>query len=293
MSTTLNVLSHSFCFGGIQGTYSHPSNECNSTMKFAVYQPPQAKLGPVPVLYFLSGLTCTEENFMTKAGAQRYAAEHGIMLVVPDTSPRDTGIPDEDKDWDLGSGAGFYVDATAEPWNQHYRMYSYVVNELPQVIAANFPTRGDRQSIFGHSMGGHGALVCALKNPEQYRSVSAFAPIAAPTQCPWGQKALTAYLGPDASQWAAYDATELIQSESQNRSEPQATPLFESILIDQGMADPFLEQKQLLPDAFESACQKVGQPLTIRQQRGYDHGYYFISSFMADHIQHHAKALVV
>lgn len=291
MSTTLTVISHSFCFGGIQGAYSHHSNECNSTMKFAVYQPPQAKLGPVPVLYFLSGLTCTEENFMTKAGAQRYAAEHGIMLVVPDTSPRDTGIPDEDKDWDLGSGAGFYVDATAEPWSQHYRMYSYVVEELPQVIAANFPVQGDRQSIFGHSMGGHGALVCALKNPGQYRSVSAFAPIAAPTQCAWGQKALTAYLGPDSSQWAAYDATELVQSESQKRSESEAAPLFESILIDQGMADPFLDQKQLLPEAFEAACQQVGQPLSLRKQRGYDHGYYFISSFMADHIQHHAKAL--
>lgn len=290
MPTTLTVLSHSFCFGGIQGFYSHLSTECRGNMRFSVYQPPQAKLGPVPVLYFLSGLTCTEENFMIKAGAQRYAAEHGLMLVVPDTSPRDTGIAGEASSWDLGAGAGFYVDATEAPWSEHYRMYSYVVKELPQVVAANFAVKGDRQGIFGHSMGGHGALICALKNPEHYRSVSAFAPIAAPMQCSFGQKALTAYLGSDPSHWTAYDATALINS--MEPREKDRSPLFSSILIDQGMADPFLEQKQLLPEVFETACQSAGQPLTLRTHPGYDHGYYFISTFMADHIQHHAKALM-
>ena len=257
-------------------------------MRFSVYQPPQAKLGPVPVLYFLSGLTCTEENFMIKAGAQRYAAKHGLMLVAPDTSPRDTGITGEDEHWDLGSGAGFYVDATEEPWRSHYHMYSYVVNELPQVVAANFAVQGDRQSIFGHSMGGHGALICALKNPNQYRSVSAFAPIAAPMQCPWGQKAFTTYLGVDQSKWSAYDATALIKELGSTRK--KTDPLFPSILIDQGKADTFLSQNQLLPEAFEAACQAVGQPITLRLHPGYDHGYYFISTFVGEHIQYHAKA---
>ncbi|MGB0564394.1 MAG: S-formylglutathione hydrolase [Spirulinaceae cyanobacterium] len=284
MSSSLTPLNETACFGGIQGTYSHVSEACNSTMKFAVYQPPQAQDGPVPVLYFLSGLTCTEANFMTKAGAQRYAAEAGLLLVAPDTSPRDTGILDEDKDWDLGSGAGFYVDATTEPWCQHYQMYRYVVQELPQIIAANFPVLGDRQGIFGHSMGGHGALICALKNPQQYRSVSALAPIAAPMQCPWGQKALTAYLGDDPSAWSAYDASELMRT--------VGSPRFADILIDQGMADPFLEQQQLLPEEFEFACMEVGQPLTLRRQAGYDHSYYFISTFIGDHIHHHAHVLV-
>ena len=266
-------------------------------MKFAVYQPPQAKLGPVPVLYFLSGLTCTEENFMIKAGAQRYAAEHGMMLVAPDTSPRQTGIPGEDEDWDFGSGAGFYVDATAEPWSRHYRMYSYVVKELPQVVAANFPMRGDRQGICGHSMGGHGALICALKNPTQYRSVSAFAPIAAPSQCSWGQKALTGYLGPDQHHWHAYDASLLVKERSHpsgsdgDKGESKSTPLFPTILIDQGAADPFLAENQLLPDYFEEACMAAGQPLTLRTHPGYDHSYYFIATFIGDHIQHHAEAL--
>lgn len=285
MPTTLTALSHSFCFGGIQGFYSHYSRECNAPMKFAVYQPPQAKVGPVPVLYFLSGLTCTEENFMIKAGAQRYAAEHGLMLVVPDTSPRDTGISGENEVWDLGSGAGFYVDATEQPWAKHYRMYSYVVNELPQVIAANFSVKSDRQSIFGHSMGGHGALVCALKNPTQYRSVSALAPLAAPMQCGAGQKAFTAYLGSDQSRWATYDASELIKTTPNH-------PPFASILIDQGAADPFLSQNQLLPDVFIEACDSAGQPLTFRKHPGYDHGYYFIATFMEDHIRYHADVLI-
>ena len=259
-------------------------------MRFSVYQPPQAKLGPVPVLYFLSGLTCTEENFMIKAGAQRYAADHGLMLVVPDTSPRETEIIGEDEHWDLGSGAGFYVDATEEPWRSHYHMYSYVVHELPQVVAANFAVKGDRQSIFGHSMGGHGALICALKNPSQYRSVSALAPIAAPMQCTLGKKIFTAYLGSDPSKWSAYDATALIKELGSTRKETD--PLFPSILIDQGRADTFLNQNQLLPEAFEAACQTVGQPITLRQHPGYDHGYYFISTFVGEHIQYHAKALL-
>lgn len=249
-------------------------------MRFAVYQPPQAKTQLVPVLYFLSGLTCTEENFMVKAGAQQFAAQYGLMLIAPDTSPRNTGTPDEDQDWDLGTGAGFYVDATAAPWKAHYQMYSYITQELPALIAAHFPAKPGYQGIFGHSMGGHGALVCALRNPNQYRSVSAFAPIAAPTQCPWGQKAFSHYLGDQPEQWKAYDATELVL----------AQPTHHTILIDQGMADQFLE-KQLLPDVFEQACTQSGQSLILRRQADYDHSYYFIASFMADHIRHHAEAL--
>ena len=250
-------------------------------MNFAVYIPPQAKSQPVPILYYLSGLTCSEENFTVKAGAQRYAAEWGIMLVVPDTSPRNTGIEGEKETWDLGSGAGFYVDATVEPWQQHYQMYSYVSQELPEIIVANFSVRPDKQGIFGHSMGGHGALICALKNPDQYLSVSAFAPIAAPTRCPWGEKAFTAYLGKDKQQWRAYDASELVK---QNQ-------LGYPILIDQGTADPFYKQQQLLPEVFESACQQVGQPLQLRFQAGYDHSYFAIASFIEEHIRHHATYL--
>jgi S-formylglutathione hydrolase len=250
-------------------------------MNFAVYLPPQAQSQPVPILYYLSGLTCTEENFMTKAGAQRYAAEWGIMLVVPDTSPRNTGIPGEDDTWDLGSGASFYIDATVEPWQKHYQMYSYITQELPALITANFPVQPEKQSIFGHSMGGHGALICALKNPQQYLSVSAFAPIAAPMSCPWGNKMFTAYLGDDKQQWAEYDASELIKQ----------TQLNSVILVDQGTADTFYQQKQLLPETFQSACQKVRQNLNLRWQTGYDHSYFMISSFIKDHIQHHATYL--
>ena len=249
-------------------------------MKFAVYQPPQAKTEPVPVLYFLSGLTCTEENFITKAGAQQFAAKHGVMLVAPDTSPRNTGIPGEDEDWDFGTGAGFYVDATQEPWSQHYRMYSYITEELPALIAEHFPVKRDRQGIFGHSMGGHGALVCALRNRDRYLSVSAFAPIVAPMHCAWGQKAFSNYLSADQEQWRAYDASELILTADWQRP----------ILIDQGTADNFLEN-QLKPQLFEQACAQVGQPLTLRMQSGYDHSYYFIATFMEDHIRHHAEAL--
>ncbi len=269
------------CFGGTVAYYTHQSQVCNSQMRFAVYVPPQAKSKPVPILYYLSGLTCTEENFTVKAGAQRYGAEYGIMLVVPDTSPRNTGIKGEDEGWDLGSGAGFYVDATVAPWKQHYQMYSYVVKELPELIAANFPVIPEKQGIFGHSMGGHGALVCALRNPSQYLSVSAFAPIAAPMRCPWGQKAFTAYLGTDKNSWRECDASELVKKAKFARP----------ILIDQGTSDPFYAQQQLLPEVFEQACQAAGQPLTLRFQEGYDHSYFTIASFIEDHIRHHAAAL--
>ncbi|BAU10515.1 S-formylglutathione hydrolase [Leptolyngbya sp. NIES-3755] len=255
-------------------------------MKFSIYLPPQASDRSVPVLYFLAGLTCTEENFMVKAGAQQFAAKHGLILVAPDTSPRNTGIPGENEAWDFGTGAGFYVDATQDPWSKHYRMYSYIVDELPALIAENFPIN-DRQGIFGHSMGGHGALICALKNPGgsasrsvRYQSVSAFAPICAPMQCAWGEKAFSNYLGQDRSIWRSYDATELVQ----NRQFPR------SILIDQGTSDQFLSN-QLLPEVFQKACESVGQPLTLRFQEGYDHSYSFIASFIEDHIRFHAETL--
>ncbi|GAB4366557.1 MAG: S-formylglutathione hydrolase [Elainellaceae cyanobacterium] len=278
--SSLNPVSKYACFGGTVGFYSHESAVCNSPMKLAIYQPPQVNAEPLPVLYFLSGLTCTEENFITKAGAQQFAAKYGVMLVVPDTSPRNTGIPGEDDDWDFGTGAGFYLNATQDPWRKHYQMYGYVTQELPQLIAENFSVQTDRQGIFGHSMGGHGALICALKNPGQYLSVSAFAPIAAPTRCPWGHKAFTNYLGDDREQWKEYDASELVVK----------APFSGTILIDQGIADPFLET-QLMPEVFEKACAEVGQPLLLRRQAGYDHSYYFISTFMEDHIRHHAEVL--
>ncbi|NES98016.1 MAG: S-formylglutathione hydrolase [Desertifilum sp. SIO1I2] len=281
MISGLELISQSTCFNGTVGFYSHQSDSCNGKMHFAVFIPPQALAQPVPILYFLSGLTCTEENFTVKAGAQRYAAEHGLMLVAPDTSPRDAGIPEEEETWDLGTGAGFYVDATQAPWSSHYRMYSYVVEELPEIIAANFLVNPERQGIFGHSMGGHGALVCALRNPQKYLSVSAFAPIAAPIRCPWGRKAFESYLGTDIETWRPYDASELVLTANYGRP----------ILIDQGTDDNFLKQQQLLPDVFERACQQVGQPLNLRYQQGYDHSYYFISTFMGDHIRHHAHAL--
>lgn len=268
-------------FGGKVGFYSHHSHSCNSEMKFAIYQPPQVKSQSVPVLYFLSGLTCTEENFMLKAGAQQFAAKYGLILVVPDTSPRNTGIPGEDESWDLGSGAGFYVDATVEPWKAHYQMYSYVVEELPNLIAEHFPAIAEKQGIFGHSMGGHGALICALKNPDRFLSVSAFAPIAAPTLSAWGQNIFTNYLGDNQEKWQEYDASKLILKVQYGRP----------ILIDCGTADQFIIDGQLLPDVFSDACEKVGQPLTLRMQEGYDHSYYFIATFIEDHIRHHAAVL--
>ncbi|MEO1396184.1 MAG: S-formylglutathione hydrolase [Cyanobacteria bacterium J06634_5] len=268
-------------FGGTTRFYTHRSEACDCDMNVAVYVPPQADEGPVPVLYYLSGLTCTEKNFIEKAGAQQYAAEQGLMLVAPDTSPRGVGLPGEDENWDFGSGAGFYVNATQSPWAKHYHMYDYVTDELPGLIRSAFSV-SDRAGIFGHSMGGHGALICGLKNPDKYASISAFAPIAAPSQCAWGQKAFTGYLGSDTQQWAAYDATELVK----------AGDRAVTILIDQGEADSFLSDGQLLPEVFSTACKEASQPLTLRMQAGYDHSYYFIASFMGDHIRHHAAALL-
>jgi S-formylglutathione hydrolase len=276
----MKTISEHKCFGGVQGYYAHASKEIGLEMKFSVFQPPQAKSVRVPVLYYLAGLTCTEETFAIKAGAQRVAAELGLMLVAPDTSPRGANIPGEADSWDFGIGAGFYVDANCEPWSKHYRMYSYVTRELPELIAAKFPADYSRQGIFGHSMGGHGALVCALKNPGQYRSLSTFAPIAAPMRCPWGKKAFKGYLGEDQAQWREYDASELVKR----------APFPGAILVDQGLADKFLAD-QLLPEVFEAACRDSGQRLTLRRQEGYDHGYFFISTFMEDHLRHHAGQL--
>ncbi|NES76481.1 MULTISPECIES: S-formylglutathione hydrolase [unclassified Okeania] len=281
MSTELKLVKEHQCFGGKVIYYFHSSYICNIQMRFSIYLPPEAKSKPLPVLYFLSGLTCTEENFMAKAGAQQFAAKYGLILVVPDTSPRNTGIKNENDSWDFGTGAGFYLDATLEPWKKHYQMYSYVVKELPELIAKNFPIQPDKQSIFGHSMGGHGALICAIKNPAKYQSISAFAPIAAPMCCPWGEKAFSNYLGSNQENWRDYDASELILN--YGYSHP--------ILIDIGTADPFLSQKQLLPEVLEKACQKKGVNLTLRMQKDYDHSYYFIASFIEDHIRYHAEAL--
>lgn len=278
---TLNLISEHRCFGGQQYFYSHESRECRTEIRFSVYTPPQAKDRAVPVLYYLAGLTCTEETFMIKAGAQRVAAELGLMLVAPDTSPRKARIPGDDASWDFGLGAGFYVDATQAPWSQHYRMYSYVTRELPEIVKSLSGARADRQGIFGHSMGGHGALICALKHPEQYLSVSAFAPIAAPTQCPWGQKAFSGYLGSDQSAWRAYDASELISAQRYPRP----------ILIDQGDRDKFLDE-QLKPAIFIDAARRSGSEVQYRSSPGYDHGYYFISTFMEDHLRHHARQLI-
>lgn len=250
-------------------------------MRFSVYTPPQAASGPVPVLYYLAGLTSTPETFMIKSGAQRAAAEHGLMLVSPDTSPRGLGLPGEDDDYDFGSGAVFYIDATVAPWSRHYKMYTYVTSELPAIVREHFPA-SPMHGIFGHSMGGHGALTLALKNPDLYRSVSAFAPIANPTQVPWGKKAFTGYLGDDEAAWKGHDATELV------REHP--FPDGRTILVDQGTADEFLEE-QLSSGVFEVACADAEQPLDFRHHQGYDHGYYFISTFMEDHIRHHARYL--
>lgn len=272
-------IEHRACFGGWQDVYRHRSGVLGCEMNVAVYLPPQAESGAkLPVLYWLSGLTCTEQNFITKAGAQRYAAEHGLILVAPDTSPRGEDVADTDG-YDLGKGAGFYVDADALPWARHYRMHDYVANELPALIEASFPA-SDARSICGHSMGGHGALTIALKHPGRYRSVSAFAPIVAPSQVPWGEKAFTAYLGPDREAWKAWDATELV------RTAAEKLP----ILIDQGQADEFLDS-QLKPWLLEEAAQAAGHPLVLRMQPGHDHSYYFIASFIGEHIAHHAAAL--
>jgi S-formylglutathione hydrolase len=267
-------------FGGTQGVYRHESTATGTAMTFSVYVPPQAAAGPVPVLWWLSGLTCTWENATTKAGFQGPAAEKGVIVVCPDTSPRGLGLPGEDDSYDFGSGAGFYLDATVEPWAKHYRMESYVTQELPALVAGHFPVDRARQGVFGHSMGGHGALTLALRHPDLYRSVSALAPICSPTRCPWGEKALTGYLGDDRAGWRWHDACTLIEDGRR----------VAEILVDQGLADGFLE-RELKPELLEGACNAAGIPLTLRRQEGYDHSYYFIATFMAEHVAWHAKRL--
>ncbi|MCH9828160.1 MAG: S-formylglutathione hydrolase [Gammaproteobacteria bacterium] len=276
----IETRSEQVCFGGSLGLYVHDSAQTRTRMNFAVYLPPQAKNGPVPALYYLAGLTCSEETFVIKAGAQRLAAEYGLALVACDTSPRGLDLPGDSESWDFGVGAGFYLDATESPWAGHYRMGSYVNEELPALIEANFPVRGDKRGIFGHSMGGHGALVTALRNPQRWQSVSAFAPIANPCAVPWGEKAFGNYLGADRARWEDWDASLLMKA--------KAYP--GTILVDQGEADQFLE-KQLKPEALEAAAKVSGQALELRRHAGYDHSYWFIQSFVADHLAHHAQAL--
>lgn len=266
------------CFGGWQDVYQHQSETLGCEMNVAVYLPPQAETEKLPVLYWLSGLTCNEQNFITKAGAQEYAAKYGIIIVAPDTSPRGDTVADNEA-YDLGKGAGFYVNATQEPWAAHYRMYDYIVHELPKLIEASIPATQAR-AISGHSMGGHGALTIALREPGRYKSVSAFSPIVAPSQVPWGQKAFAAYLGSDQTTWKEHDTVELIKSATER------LPL----LIDQGLDDQFLAE-QLQPELLQAACESAGHPLTLNMRPGYDHSYYFIASFIEEHIAHHAAAL--
>lgn len=276
---TLHITSANKGFGGWTKNYSHHSDLLNCDMRFAIYLPPQTAQGQkVPVIYYLSGLTCTDENFVQKAGAQRLAAELGVALVAPDTSPRGEDVADADA-YDLGQGAGFYVNATEAPWNRHYQMYDYVLHELPKLIEETFPVT-DQRSIFGHSMGGHGALVLALRNPERYKSVSAFSPICNPANCPWGEKPFSAYLGEDRKTWEAYDASLLMRGA---KGGPPA-------LVDQGEADDFLVE-QLRPEALDAAAEASGYPLALRRHEGYDHSYYFISSFVNDHMRFHAEHL--
>jgi S-formylglutathione hydrolase len=277
----ITTVSRNKCFGGIQGVYSHESRETACVMRFGVFLPPQVEAHPVPVLYWLSGLTCTEENFIVKAGAQRVAAELGLALVVPDTSPRGLKIPGESESYDFGLGAGFYVDATQAPWSRGYRMYSYVAKELPGLIESEFPVDRARTGIFGHSMGGHGALTIALKNPDRYKSVSAFAPICSTMRCPWGEKALTGYLGADRAHWRDYDASALVESRGWKGP---------ALLVDQGTSDQFLET-QLKPELLKEACGRTGVSLNLRLQAGYDHSYFFIASFIEDHLRFHARNL--
>ncbi len=268
-------------FGGRQLRFSHASQALDCSMNFSVYLPPAAQEGSVPVLYWLSGLTCTDENFVQKAGAQQYAAKHGVAIVAPDTSPRGEGVPDDpEAAYDFGLGAGFYVNATQAPWSRHYRMYDYVVHELPALVTAKLPIHGERAGIFGHSMGGHGALTIALKNPHRFRSVSAFSPICSPLNCPWGEKALGNYLGADRAAWKQYDTTELV------RSAEYRLP----VLVDQGDADNFLAS-QLKTELLEKACAEASYPMTIRMQAGYDHSYFFIASFIGEHIEFHMRHL--
>ena len=278
---TLETVARNRCFGGTQLVYRHQSAETGTAMRFAVFQPPQAERGKVPVVWFLSGLTCTEENFTVKAGAQRVASELGLMLVAPDTSPRGTDVPgDPQGAYDFGLGAGFYVDATEAPWSQHYRMRSYVERELPALIGAELPADLTCQAIMGHSMGGHGAMTIALRSPERFKSVSALAPISSPMHCPWGEKALSGYLGADRTKWRPYDATALIEDGAR----------VPELLVDQGTADPFLDT-QLKPDLLAQSCAAAGIKLTLRRQDGYDHSYFFIATFIEDHLRWHAARL--
>lgn len=268
-------------FGGYLNRYTHDSESCHCEMTFSVYLPPQVASGDVPALYWLSGLTCNDDNARVKAGAQRYAAEHGIAIIFPDTSPRGDDVTDEVDRYDLGKGAGFYLNATQAPWAKHYQMYDYITQELPALLEKNLPLIAGVKSVSGHSMGGHGALICALKNPDAYKSVSAFSPICNPINCAWGQGCFDAYLGDDTNLWQAYDATALVDAGAK----------VSDILIDQGTADEFYDERQLLPENFKAACEIEGQPLTLRMQEGYDHSYHFIASFIGDHIAYHAKAL--
>ena len=280
MAGTMETLAEHGCFGGVQGFYRHASAAVGGPMRFAAFVPAAARGRRLPVLFYLAGLTCTEETFTIKAGAQRVAAELGMILVMPDTSPREPQLPGDRDSWDFGQGAGFYVDATQAPWNANYRMFSYVTEELPALVDAHFPTDPARRGVFGHSMGGHGALVAALRRPDVFRSCSAFAPISAPMECPWGHKALGNYLGQDRVAWARYDASALMRDR----------PLAREILVDQGLADKFLVE-QLKPEMLEAAAAASGQKLSLRRHAGYDHGYYFIQSFVADHLAHHARQL--
>lgn len=269
--------------GGLLNRYTHSSSRCYCEMTFSVFLPSIAQNEKVPALYWLSGLTCTDDNARTKAGMQRYAQEHGIALVFPDTSPRGAGVADEAKRYDLGQGAGFYVNATQPDWSQHYQMYDYITDELPKLIESELPILPNVKSISGHSMGGHGALICALKNPDSYRSVSAFSPICNPMECGWGQGCFSAYLGNNEAEWKHYDATELVKSGATTSA----------LLIDQGTADEFYEEGQLLPENLQKACENSNQEITLRMQSGYDHSYHFISSFVGEHIAYHAKALKI
>ena len=287
MNTSPELLSEHICFGGVQRFYQHASSTIGLPMKFSVFLPPQAAIdaagGTVPALVYLAGLTCNEETFMVKAGAQRLAASLGLALIAPDTSPRGANLPGDTESWDFGVGAGFYLDATQAPWSPHYRMESYLTGELLPLLTGTLPLNASRIGIFGHSMGGHGALTLALRHPGLFKSVSAFAPICAPSQCPWGRKAFSGYLGADSAAWSAHDATALMAS-------MRSAPYPGGILIDQGLADKFLLE-QLHPHLFEAACAQVGQPLQLRRHAGYDHGYYFVATFMADHLNHHARQL--
>jgi S-formylglutathione hydrolase len=279
----MECVSEAVIFGGKQRVYKHEASTTQCEMEFSVFLPPQVETGKkLPVLWYLSGLTCTQENVTTKAGFQRAAAEHGLIVICPDTSPRGDGVANDDA-YDLGQGAGFYLNATQEPWAKHYRMYDYITQEMQELVGKHFPADMSRQGITGHSMGGHGALTLGLKNPSLYTSISAFSPIVAPTQVPWGKKAFEAYLGNEAEDWFQYDACALIQAAGDRSGFPE-------ILIDQGLADTFLEN-QLKPDQFAESCGAVDQKLCLRKHEGYDHSYYFIASFIEDHIRHHARTL--